>query len=120
LRGGKVAKIETSTVGGDRFTSWVENYQFHPLTADQRNFDHRDDADFLGSEGQLKHELAVQCDHLVEMGTTSQDIVIQFMKEGIVHHPELFEAVCKGYHVDTSDFVINTANNLRAREGNYN
>ena len=41
------------------------------------------------------------------------------MNEGVVHHPELFEAVCKGYNVDTSDFVINTAHNLRAKEGNY-
>jgi hypothetical protein len=42
------------------------------------------------------------------------------MREGIVHHPELFEAVLKGYTVDTSDFVINTADNIRSREGNYN
>jgi len=41
------------------------------------------------------------------------------MKEGIVHEPELFEAVVKGYNVDTSNFVINTANNDRAREPNY-
>jgi hypothetical protein len=34
LRGGKVAKIETSTLAGDRFTSWIETYQLHPLTAD--------------------------------------------------------------------------------------
>lgn len=39
------------------------------------------------------------------MGTTSQDIVMSFMQEGIVHHPELFEAACKGYNIDTSDFV---------------
>jgi hypothetical protein len=26
LRGGKVAKIETNSLAGDRFTSWVENY----------------------------------------------------------------------------------------------
>lgn len=120
LRGGKVAKIETSTLAGDRFTSWVETYQFRPLTSDQKNFDDRDNADFLQTEGQLKYELAVQCDHLQEMGTTSQDIVINFMKEGIVHHPELFEAVLKGYNVDTSDFVINTADNIRSREGHYN
>lgn len=56
----------------------------------------------------------------MEMGTTSQDIVINFMKEGVVHHPELFEAVVKGYNIDTSDYTINTANNLRAREGNHN
>jgi len=26
LRGGKVAKFETQTLAGDRYTSWVENY----------------------------------------------------------------------------------------------
>jgi len=42
------------------------------------------------------------------------------MKEGVVHQPELFEAVVKGYHVDTSDYVINTAHNRRSREGHHN
>ena len=42
------------------------------------------------------------------------------MKEGVVHHPELFEAALKGYNIDTSDFLINTANNMRSREGNHN
>ncbi len=54
------------------------------------------------------------------MGTNSQDIVMWFMKEGTVHHPEIFEAVAKGYNIDTSDYVINTANNERARDGNHN
>lgn len=44
---------------------------------------------------------------------------MNFMKEGIVHHPEVFEAVTKGYSIDTTDFVINTAHNLRAKEGNH-
>ena len=42
------------------------------------------------------------------------------MKEGTVHHPELFEAIVKGYNIDTSDFTINTAHNLRVREGDHN
>lgn len=42
------------------------------------------------------------------------------MKQGTVHHPELFEAITKGYNVDTSDYVINTAHNVRSREGNGN
>ena len=42
------------------------------------------------------------------------------MKEGTVHHPELFEAIVKGYNIDTSNFVINTAHNLRVREGDHN
>ncbi len=40
-------------------------------------------------------------------------------KAGTVHHPELFEAAMKGYLIDTSDFCINTADNIRYREGNY-
>lgn len=32
-------------------------------------------------------------------------------EKGIVHEPEIFEAVIKGYHIDTKDFVINTAHN---------
>jgi len=51
LRGGKIAKIETQSLSNDRFVSWVENYQFHPLTKDQKNFDDRDNADFLEEEG---------------------------------------------------------------------
>jgi len=54
------------------------------------------------------------------MGVTAQNTLIYFMKEGTVHHPELFEAAVKGYNIDTSDFVINTAHNVRAREGNDN
>lgn len=37
-----------------------------------------------------------------------------------MHHPELLEAIVKGYNIDTSDFIINTAHNSRSREGNYN
>jgi hypothetical protein len=42
------------------------------------------------------------------------------MKEGVVHHPELFEAAIKGYNIDTSNFVINTAHNIRMNEGTHN
>jgi hypothetical protein len=42
------------------------------------------------------------------------------MKEGVVHHPEIFEAVTKGYHIDTTNYVINTAHNERAREPHFN
>jgi hypothetical protein len=34
-------------MSGDRFTYWFENFQVKPLTADERNFDDRDEADFL-------------------------------------------------------------------------
>jgi hypothetical protein len=49
------------TLMGDRSTTWSEVYQFRmifvslfkidPLTADLKNFDDRDNADFLEEEG---------------------------------------------------------------------
>lgn len=44
--------------------------------------------------------------------------VLKFLEEGKVYHPELFEAALKGFNIDTTDFVINTAEVSRAREGN--
>jgi len=120
LRGGKAVKFELHSLSGDRNFSWVENYNFHPLTEDQTNFDDRDNADFLAEEGQLKYDLATQLDDFTEYSVNQQDIVVYFLKQGTVHHPELFEAITKGYNVDTSDFVINTGHNLRAREGSTN
>ena len=38
------------------------------------------------------------------------------MKEGTVHNPEIFEMVMKGYNIDTSDFTINTEDNIRFHE----
>ena len=38
------------------------------------------------------------------------------MKEGIVHHPEVFDMVLKGYNIDTSDYAINTDHSVRALE----
>ena len=42
------------------------------------------------------------------------------MKEGTVHQPEVFDMVVKGYNIDTSDFVINTEDNVRFNEPNHN
>jgi len=42
------------------------------------------------------------------------------MKEGTVHQPEIFEMIMKGYNIDTSDFVINTAETMRFNEPNKN
>lgn len=36
-----------------------------------------------------------------------------------MHHPELLEAALKGYNIDTTDFTINTADNVRFREPNH-
>ena len=42
------------------------------------------------------------------------------MKEGTVNQPEIFDMVVKGYNIDTSDFVINTEDNIRFNEPNHN
>jgi len=120
VRGGKFVKVETHSLAGDYNFAWVENYNFNPLTQDQKRFDDKDNADFLGEEGQLKYDLACQLDNFTEFAVNQQDQIIYFIKTGTVHHPELFEAVVKGYNVDTSDFVINTAHNVRSREGSPN
>ncbi len=53
-------------------------------------------------------------------GYNHNDEVIYFMKEGIVHEPELFENVMRGYNIDTSDFEINTEDNVRWLEPTKN
>lgn len=47
LRGGRVLKIETMSISGERYTHWFETFTVRPLTADLKNFDDRDEADFL-------------------------------------------------------------------------
>ena len=120
LRGGKVLKFESSTIYGDRQTSWVHTKQMRPLSEDFLNFDDRDEAEFLDEKGDLKYELGVEADQYTFQGLTLSNENVFFLKEGVVHQPELFEAALKGYNIDTSDFTINTANNERAGEPNYN
>ena len=120
LRGGKVVKLEGRTIYGDIHYAWVHTKEFRPITEDFKNFDDRDNAEFLDEKGDLKYELAVECDRYVFQGTTYDNENIFFLKEGTVHQPELFEAIVKGYNIDTSDFTINTAHNDRAYEPSYN
>ena len=42
------------------------------------------------------------------------------MKEGVVHEPELFEQVTRGFNIDTTDFEINTEDNIRLWEPTKN
>lgn len=105
---------------GDTFTEWAEIQFVNPITEDFRNFDDRDNAEFLTQEGQLKYELAVEFDHYKMKSTNMNDFNLYFTQKGTVHEPELFEAVIKGYHIDTRDFVINTANEELHWEGHYN
>jgi hypothetical protein len=120
LRGGRYVKFERTTMAGDLLTNWVEVRHFHPLTEDFKDFDDRDESDFLNERGQLKYELACELEQFKQWSANDQDVDVFFMKEGIVHHPEVFEAITKGYHIDTSDYTINTAHDERAREPSYN
>ena len=120
LRGGRFLKLERESMAGDTFTNWVEIRHAHPLSEDFKEFDDRDEAAFLDTTGQLKYELGVELEHFKQWSVNDQDVDIFFQKEGVVHHPELFEAAMKGYHIDTTDYLINTAHNARAREPHYN
>jgi hypothetical protein len=120
LRGGKYVRLLTQSPIGDKFYSWANISEFHMLTEDYLSFADKEETEFLNKEGKMKYEMQVQVDNYVEHMVTIQDEVIYFMKEGTVHQPELFEMVMRGYNIDTSDFVVNTAHNIRAFEPNHN
>ena len=106
---------------GDRFYSWINNCEIRLLTEDYEDFaDPVEEEDFLKKAGQLKYEVQVQLDHYVDHAVVVQDQIVYFMKEGTVHQPEVFEWVMKGYNIDTSDFTINTEDNIRFNEPNKN
>ena len=120
LRGGKYVKMERTTLAGDTFIDWAEIRYMQPITEDFRNYDDKENSEFLTETGQLKYELGIELEHFMHMGTNAQDVNLFFVKEGIVHHPEVFDAIVRGYHIDTTDFVINTGHNERSREPHYN
>ena len=121
LRGGKYCRIWTQNPMGDRFYSWINNCEIRLLTEDYEDFaDPVEEEDFLKKAGQLKYEVQVQLDHYVDHAVVVQDQIVYFMKEGTVHQPEVFEWVMKGYNIDTSDFTINTEDNIRFNEPNKN
>jgi hypothetical protein len=105
---------------GDTFTDWAEIQFIHPITQDFQNFDDRDKAEFLSHEGQLRYELAVELDHFKVRSVNMNNVNLYFTEKGTVHEPELFEAAIKGFHIDTTDFSINTANDAVYWEGHYN
>lgn len=74
----------------------------------------------MNKEGQLKFELGLQIDYFQYYGYIENNGVIQFIKEGVVHEPELFEQVVRGYNIDTTDFEINTEDNIRWMEPSSN
>ncbi len=119
LRGGRVLKFEGNTMFGTKRMFWVETAMCRPLAKDLQHFE-GPEGEFLQEEGQLAHELHVQFDHIKIAGCNMQDQIFKLRKEGTVYQPELFEAALKGFNIDTSDFVINTADNERVFEGSHN
>lgn len=91
----------------------------HLLSQDLKRFDD-EKAEFLTTEGKLKYEVGIQCDHIHITISNANNEVVYLMKEGTVHHPEILEQVVKGYNIDTTDFVINTEDNVRWLEPNKN
>lgn len=68
-------KVESSSVGGDRFTYWIETFQAKPLTENKLHFDDKDEADFLTEEGQLKYDLTVEFDEFKFFGVNTNVIL---------------------------------------------
>ena len=90
------------------------------LSQDFKRFADEDNFEFLTKEGQLRFELGLQIDYFQYYGYTENNGVIYFMKEGVVHEPELFEQVVRGYNIDTTDFEIDTEDNVRFLEPSDN
>ena len=137
MRGGKYVRIEMVdwmgvrknliklfndnwTLSQDIQQSWNTIADFHVLTEDSKRFADEENFEFLNKEGQLKFELGLQIDYFQYYGYIENNGVIQFMKEGVVHEPELFEQVVRGYNIDTTDFEINTEDNIRWMEPSSN
>lgn len=120
MRGGKYCKVEFMNTYGDIETTWITINDLSLLSNDRKRYEDENTFEFLKEDGQLDNDLNVQVDHLLMKGINHNDEIIKFMKEGVVHQPELFEAVMRGYNIDTRDFVINTEDNKRWKEGHKN
>ena len=121
LKGGKYCRVVTQNPMGDQWYSWITIAEMHLLTEDREDFAiPAEEENFLKKNGQLKYEAAVEVEHYMDHAITVQDETLYFMKEGTVHQPEIFERVLMGFNIDTSDFTINTAHNVRFKEPNAN
>lgn len=91
----------------------------HLLTKDLKRFDD-ENAEIMNKDGTLNYEVGIQVDNMNIAVSPSNDEIVYLMKEGTVHQPEILEQVVKGYNIDTTDFVINTEDNVRWLEPNNN
>lgn len=122
MRGGKALRLEHSNISGVRYVTWIFVDEIHLITADKKLFEPENglQAEPVGEDGQLKYEVQFQVDNFVDAGRNMQDQVLTLVKEGTVHHPEILEAVLKGFEIDTSNFRINTLHTERWFEPNTN
>lgn len=115
LRGGKVLKVEHSSLTGQRWVTWMFIDELHMLSGDKAILlpDKGMNEAILESNGKLLRDVHVQVRNFVEVGRNRKNAILTFDKESKVHHPELLDAVLKGFEVDTSDFRINTLHTER-------
>jgi hypothetical protein len=69
-------KLNLSEIKGNfkpllRYTYWFENTLCRPLTEDKLRFDHRDNADFLTEEGQLRYDLNIEVEEFKFFGVNT-------------------------------------------------
>lgn len=119
LRGGKYCRVVFTEISGNEHVTWLTINDINLLDKEFTRYD-GENSDFLSSEGQLKHDLSIELDYLVYFGAPVNNENFFLMKDSKVHQPEIFEQVLKGYNIDDSDYEINTEDNTRWLEPNYN
>ena len=87
LRGGRVCKVESNTLGNMRYIYWIENMFCKPLTQDRLNFDDRDNAEFLNTEGQLKYRLSVELLEFKVWGVNTNVTLMRFRTNSCTSEP---------------------------------
>ncbi len=51
MRGGKIVRVERTKWSGDAINQWAEIRYFNPITEDLKDFEDKDNADYLDKEG---------------------------------------------------------------------
>lgn len=118
LKGGKYCRVECVDYNGVKKMVWLTITDLHLLNKEHNRFD--DEYHFLNEEGQLQHEVAVECDYFSYGGVPHNNETIYFLKQGTVHAPEIFENIIRGYNIDDTDYEINTEDNVRFLEPDAN
>lgn len=118
LRGGKYCRVVLTEISGAELVSWITIDELRLINKDFNRYDNS--YDFISKDGQLKHSLAVEFDYFILNGAVVNNESFYLKKKGIVHQPEIFEQVMRGYNIDDTDYEINTEDNVRWLEPNHN